>query len=131
MPKKKSKQQPAPIVINFGGEEATPVEFDPDKRQAFVLVGYPGQLLVVAWDIDESGFGGWRIKAVGVEGDEVVTKEFEADKSAPAFYGDISIVGAAETDLYASFGYEDMDVKDEDGNVVNKAKEIRIRPVQK
>jgi len=128
----KTSKERTPIVINFGGENAQHVEFDPTKKQAFVLVGYPGQLLVVAWDIDQSGFGGWRIKAVGVKkSGELVQKEFEKGKPTAAFYGDVSVVGAAQTDLYTSFGYEDMDVTDDDGNIVNKPLEVRIRPVQK
>lgn len=119
-----------PIIINFGGEEAQPIEFDPTKKQAFVLIGYPNQMLVVAWDIDQSGFGGWRIKAVGIDGETLVLKEFEEGKPTPAFFGDISVVGASNTDLYTSFGYEDQDISDEDGNIVNKPIEIKIRPVQ-
>ena len=127
----KNNQEKTPLVINFGGEEARSVAFDPTKKQAFVLEGYPGQLLVVAWDIDQSGFGGWRIKGVGVKKNgEMVQKEFEKGKPSTAFYGDISVVGAAQTDLYTSFGYEDMDMTDDDGNIVNKALEVRIRPVQ-
>lgn len=126
----KASKIKVPIVINFGGEEAEPIEFDPTKKQAFVLVGYPNQLLVVAWDIDQFGIGGWRIKAVGVDGNNLVMKEFEDGTPKAAFYGDVSVVGASQTDLYTSFGYEDPDVTDEDGNIVNKPIEVKIRPVQ-
>jgi hypothetical protein len=125
-----SSKKCQPIEISFGGTDANVISFDPLERQAFVLAGVPGHLLVVAWDIDKAGFGGWRIKAVGVEKDEIITKEFETGKRSAAFYGDVSVVGASHNDLFTSFGYEDQDVKDEDGNVVNKVKEIRIRPVQ-
>ena len=125
----KNKEYP-PIEISFGGTEAKLIQFNPEEKQAFVLAGLPGHLLIVAWDIDQTGFGGWRIKAIGVNENAVVMKEFEKGKFSTAFYGDASVLGASQNDLYTSFGYEDEDVRDGDGNVVNKVKEIRIRPVQ-
>jgi len=125
----KSKDCP-PIEIKFGGTEANLIRFNPEEKQAFVLAGLPGHLLVVAWDIDQTGFGGWRIKSIGISDNEVLMKEFEKGQRSAAFYGDISVIGASKNDLYTSFGYEDEDIRDVDGHVVNKIKEIRIRPVQ-
>ena len=85
--------------------------------------------MAVAWDLDDAGNGFWRVMAVGFdEQGGMLLKEIQKDKTSVAFYGDISVVGAGRNDLFTSDGYEDDDIVDAEGNVVNKATEIHIYP---
>lgn len=118
-----------PVVIGFGDSAPHTIEFDPSTRQVFVLAGEPGQMLVVAWDMDDAGQGFWRVKTLGIRNDEVITKEFEPGSTTAAFYGEATAVGAQQTELWHSFGYQDDDHKNEDGVITNKVKELRIYPV--
>lgn len=129
MPRKRKKRT-APVVFNFGANEPETIEFDPTEKQAFLFASGEEHMLVVAWDIDAAGHGAYRIKVVGVEDGEVVNKELEPSNASAAFFGEVSVVGAARTDLYTSYGYQDDDIKDADGLVINKVKEVVVRPKQ-
>lgn len=118
-----------PVIIESGDGAPHTIEFDPTLRQVFVLSGEPDQMLVLAWDMDDAGYGFWRIKTLGVKNDAVITKEFEPGQSTAAFFGEATAVGAQQTELWHSFGYQDDDRRNEDGVVTNKIKEIRIYPV--
>lgn len=131
MPPHKKKQNGPPIIINFGDISQQTIEFDEKEKQAFVLKGPPGNLLVVAWDIEPNGYGYYRIKVVGHENGKLVTKELEPGNKKAAFYGEASILGANKTELYASYSYEDDDQIDGDGIVINKVKEVIVRPRRK
>jgi len=128
MAPRKTKKNKDPVVVRFGEKEPHTINFDPEEKQAFLLSGHPDHLLVVAWDIDEAGHGKYRIKVVGIQSGSLIKKELEPGNESAAFYGEVSVVGARQTDLYASFGFEDDDLKDADGNVCNKVKEIQIKP---
>ncbi len=127
---RKRRKKTAPIVFSFGANEPETIEFDPTEKQAFMFASGHDHMLVVAWDIDEAGHGAYRVKVVGAENDELVLKELEPGSHTAAFFGEVAVVGAAQTDLYTSFGYQDDDIKDTDGYVVNKVKEIVIKPKQ-
>ncbi len=125
---RKSKSNKDPVVVSFGEKPPHNIQFDPEEKQAFLLSGHADHMLVVAWDVDEGGRGKYRIKVVGIEDGELIKKELEPGNASAAFFGEVSVVGAKQTDLWASFGYEDEDLKDADGNIFNKVKEIQIKP---
>lgn len=127
---RKRKKRTAPVVFSFGGNEPATIEFDPTEKQAFMFTSGDDHMLVVAWDIDAAGYGAYRIKVIGVQDGEVLLKELEPGNPSAAFFGEVAIVGAAKTDLYTSFGYQDDDAKDVDGCVTNKVKEIIVKPKQ-
>jgi hypothetical protein len=114
--------------FTFAGRGAKVVDIDPETKELLILKHGQQQALAVAWDVDPSGYGFWRIQQVGVENGTLVTKELKKGDEGAAFYGEVSVVGAGGNDLFTSDGYEDLDVVDTEGNVLNKVKEIRVFP---
>lgn len=125
----KNFKEGPPLVPTFKGKRAKIVTFDTKKPTAFIFQSSDRQFLALMWQSDKDGYGYWRIKQIGLsEKDGPITKQLTPDKEDTAFYGEVAVVGARETDLYRTDGYEDDDVKDEDGNITNKPVEIRIFP---
>lgn len=115
--------------LTFGDKDAHVVKVDPNQKKLIVVQCQEDQFLAVAWDIDDAGYGFWRIRQIGCTPDgEFVKKELTPGKPAVAFYGEAALVGAGGNDLYTSYGYEDADEQDVEGNVVNKIQEVRVFP---
>jgi hypothetical protein len=125
MSKNKAK---IPTNITFAGQVAKVMEVAPDSRELLILTHGTEQALAVAWDMDHHGYGFWRIQQIGMSNGELVTKELRKGEVGAAFHGEVSVVGAGNNDLYTSDGFEDDDVLDHEGNVLNKVREIRIYP---
>lgn len=86
-------------------------------------------LLLVRHDLDEHKRGFFRIRLVGFDNSGVlITKEFTPGKFDAAFFGELSVAGPADADLWSSFGFQDMDQVDSEGNVTNKPRELRVHP---
>lgn len=118
-----------PLVPTFKGKKAKVIAFDTKEAAAFVFQSSDRQLLALMWQPDKDSYGFWRIKQIGLsEKDGPITKQLTAEKEDTAFYGEASVIGARQTDLFRTDGYEDDDETDEDGNIVNKPVEIRIFP---
>lgn len=115
-------------TLKFGDKAATVIEIDPVNKELIILKHGTEQALAVAWDVDPSGYGFWRIQQVGFEFGDLVVKELRKGDIAAAFHGEVSVVGAGNNDLFTSNGYEDDDVVDVEGNVVNKVREVRVYP---
>lgn len=126
--KKKDTQRSILDTLKFGDKSPIVIQVNPDEQRLFVLQNTPSQFLAIAWDLDTSGKGYWRIQPIGVKHEKIITKQYRPGETGPAFYGEISVVGAGRNDLYTSFGYEDPDNQDHEGNLKNKAREIIIRP---
>lgn len=125
MSKSKAK---LPTNITFAGQVAKVLEIAPDSRELMILTHGTDQALAVAWDIDPHGYGFWRIQQLGMSNGELVMKELRKGDVGAAFHGEVSVVGAGNNDLYTSDGFEDDDILDHEGNVLNKVREIRIYP---
>jgi len=126
---KKSKQD---LKVSFGKKLSKQIEYDPEVKISFLLQGDGEHVLAIAWDIDDAGSGFWRITAVGFDKNgNMLQKEIQKGKTSVAFFGDISVVGAGRNDLFTSDGYEDADIIDAEGNIINKATEINIYPARK
>jgi hypothetical protein len=118
-----------PLNPTFKGKKAREVKFDPTQPTSFVLRSSDNQILALMWDVDREGYGHWRIKQIGLSPTEgPVMKMFSEGKDGIAFYGDITVVGARQNELWRADGYEDDDLRDEEENVVNKPTEVRIYP---
>jgi hypothetical protein len=115
-------------ALSFAGQEAKVVDLPATSRDLILLKHGPDQALAVAWDLDNHGCGFWRIQQIGLVDSALVTKELRRGEVGAAFYGEVSVVGAGNNDLYTSDGFEDADVVDHEGNVINKIREIRIYP---
>ena len=115
--------------FTFGGQAAKVVVMSSASKD-LVILRQPNstQALAVAWDVDPSGYGCWRIQQIGVEKGKLVTKMLKKGEDGAAFYGEVSVVGAGNNDLYTSDGFEDADIVDGEGNVVNKVREVKIFP---
>lgn len=115
--------------FSFAGSDAKTIELDPAQKHLLTIQCHDDQFLAVAWEIDDSGYGYWRIRQVGVgDAGKIIKKELKPGKPAAAFYGEAAVVGAGGNDLFTSYGYEDRDQHDAEGNVVNKIQEVRIFP---
>lgn len=114
--------------FTFAGTAAKVLEVPAASRELILLKHGQEQALAIAWDMDNHGYGFWRIQQIGLDNGELITKELRRGESGAAFYGEVSVVGAGSNDLYTSDGFEDDDVVDPEGNVLNKVKEIRIYP---
>ena len=125
MGKRKSSSNKA---LSFAGNDAKVVEVSPTDRELVLLRHGECQALAVAWDLDNHDHGFWRIQQIGLVNGELVTKELRRGEMGAAFYGEISVIGAGSNDLYTSDGFEDDDIVDHEGNVLNKVREIRIYP---
>jgi hypothetical protein len=100
-----------------------------EKSTAFIIYNADDSALVVTWVVGPNGVGFWKINQVGIKpGGGIATKDFEKDNTQAAFCGSLSVVGPGTTDLFTSYGYWDDDQVDEEGNIVNKPREIRIYP---
>lgn len=118
-----------PLNPTFKGKKSREVKFDPTKPVSFVLRSSDTQILALMWDVDREGYGHWRIKQIGLSATEgPVTKEFSEGNDGIAFYGDITVVGARQNELWRADGFDDDDERDEEKNVVNKPTEVRIYP---
>lgn len=123
-----SKKTEAKDVFTFAGKSAKTVDIAADEKELIIIKHDAAQALAIAWDVDPSGYGYWRIQQIGVEEGRLVTKELRKGEVGAAFYGEVSVVGAGNNDLYTSDGFEDADSVDPEGNVTNKVREIRIFP---
>ena len=118
-----------PLVPTFKGKKAKVIAFDTKEATAFVFQSSDRQLLALMWQSDKDGYGFWKIKQIGLsEKEGPITKQLTPEKNDTAFYGEAAVVGARDTELYHTDGYEDDDVRDENGNIINKPVEIRIFP---
>lgn len=124
--KKKSTKTPLPT---FRGEKAKLVPMGEEGTQSFVFSCCDDQLLHLAWDVDLEGYGFWRARLIGLENGSPVKKAFRSEKpERVAFYGSVAVSGPAGNDLFDSFGFDDDDFLDHEGNVVNKPTEVLLRP---
>lgn len=126
---KKSKQG---LKIKFASKTTKVITYEPDTKSSYAFHGGGNHILAVAWDIDDAGAGFWRIMPVGLDANgAMLLKDVQQGKTSVAFFGDISIVGAGKNDLFTADGYEDDDMIDAEGNIVNKATEIHVYPSRK
>ena len=116
-----------PYLPKLNGKFSKVVPFDPGDPQSWIYYTSATQALVLSWTTDVTGKQCWELKLVGLrEEGGLHTKQFLAEK--PAFYGDITALGAGQNALWTSYGYEDADETDEDGIVKNKVRVLRLYP---
>lgn len=112
----------------FFGKKAKTIKFEAKESNAWCFWTSPTQLLLLAWEVDTNQRGRWRIFNLGIDDNGVIMKRFGVDQIQPAFYGEISVKGASQNDLFASLGFEDDDAVDYEKNVYNKPTEVVILP---
>jgi len=110
----------------------TALPFDAEAPTTWLLLPEPGAAgLLVRWVVDVNRYGCYHVTLVGHDGNGVATKQMQRQAAVPAFYGDVVVKGADRNDLYASYGFDDPDVVDLDGTVVNKPRVVVLRPRRK
>ena len=112
--------------IKVHGKEATVVEVD--EPIAWVFFTSEDQFLILSWEVDHNEYGHWRFQLGALKDGKPVMKEFSPGVSLPAFYGEVKINGVGTNELWSSYGVEDPDVKDAEGNVINKPRDVRLYP---
>jgi len=126
----KEYKEGIPLVPTFKGKKAKIIELkDPSKPEAFVIQTSDKQILALLWETEKDSYGYWRIKQLGIS-DKCgpILNQFSPEQEDTAFYGEVAVVGALKSELWRSDGYEDDNVIDEEGNIVNKPIEIRVYP---
>lgn len=117
-----------PFQPKFSGKKLSEVKFDPKKNQAWSFWINDTDVLVLAWQVDHNDYGHFRTYMMALDDQGVITKQFTAKQSAPAFAGEVVVKGPGQNDVWASFGFEDRDIQDSEGNVTNKPREVKIYP---
>ncbi len=113
----------------FRGRPVQTIDLPLEESTAIALRTGEGRMLMVMHDIDQFGSGFFRICLIGFdESGKPIMKDFSNAGETMAFFGEVSIVGPGNSDLWASMGYEDDDIRDEEGNITNKPREVRIFP---
>ena len=112
--------------IKVRGKKAEVIEVDGETAWAFFTS--ETHFLLLSWEVDHNGYGHWRLKLGGIEDGKPVVKEFGPGKKVPAFYGEVKVNGVGTNELWSSYGFEDPDVKDAEGNVMNKPRDVRLYP---
>jgi len=112
--------------IKVGGKKAHIVKVE--KPSAWAFFTSDDQFLILSWEVDHNGYGHWRLQLGATEDGEVVTKKFSPDVELPAFHGEVKVNGVGANELWASYGAEDPDTLDAEGNVVNKPRDVRLYP---
>ena len=115
--------------IKVRGKTAKVIRVEDEEAWAFFTD--EDQFLLLSWEIDHNGYGHWRLKLSAVEDGQPVTKRFSPNVEMPAFYGEVKVNGVGANELWASYGVEDPDVKDAEGNVINKPRDVRLYPKRK
>ena len=123
-------QEGKPCRLRHNGQPATEINFDPAKPQMFVLWENRERALVLSWKIDHNLKGSWVVQLLGLDRDGPIKKQFDSDTTSLAFCGEVQVKGPGQNDLWASFGYEDPDEYDQEGNLLNKPREIWIHTHQ-
>jgi len=128
----RSYKEGKPFVPTFDKRQAKTIILPEGEPQAFIFYTSNLQALVAAWTKDLTGRWHWSIKLVGIKHTGgLYCKLFEKDqKPLAAFHGEMEVLGPGLSSLFSSFGFEDVDELDEDGNIVNKPREIKIYPAQ-
>jgi len=127
-------QEGRPYRPLFHGRPVQDVPFKPERPTAWSFWFGPQQCLMLTWNVDQSDhnqYGHFDCYLMGLDNDGLITKEYVAGRREAAFYGEVAIKGAANNDLWASFGYEDDDQRDHEGSVLNKPRAVQLRPKRK
>jgi hypothetical protein len=118
-----------PFIPRIEGKLSKVLPFNPQKSSSWILYNTEHTALIVTWIVNANGVGFWKIHHIGLlPNGGIATKEFEKGVPQAAFAGSVSVVGPGTTDLFTSFNYSDDDQIDEEDNIVNKPKEIRVYP---
>lgn len=119
-----------PFAPKFHGRKVKEIKLDPQEPGAWAFWISDYQVLMVAWELDHNQYGHFRCFMMTLNDDGVETKQFSANVPAPAFAGEVVVKGARENDLWSSFGYEDDDEFDLEGNLINKPREVKLYPAR-
>lgn len=112
----------------FDKKAITEVKFDATHSAAWSFWIDATQALFLVWDVDHNQYGHFRTFLIGVDDQGVVKKKYTARTELPAFFGEIAVRGPNSNDIWSSYGYEDADEVDSEGNIVNKPREVKLYP---
>jgi len=119
-----------PFAPSFQGVPITEFEFDPTQPAAWSFWISSDQVMMIAWELDRDQYGHFRCFLMQITDDGIKQKQFTPTTSAPAFAGEVVVKGTNQNDLWNSFGFEDEDEFDLEGNLINKPREVKIYPAR-
>jgi hypothetical protein len=112
-----------PQVVSFGAETPTTWLLLPEGQ----AIG-----LLIQWQVDVNRYGQYHLTLIGYEDGAVPQKPLLRNGVLlPAFFGDVSVRGSGRNDLFSSYGYEDPDLVNEEGVVINKPQVVVLSPLRK
>jgi hypothetical protein len=117
-----------PFQPKFNGKKLNEVKFDRTIDQAWAFWVNDTTVLILMWAVDHNDYGHFRVFMLGMDDNGVITKQYSAGTRAPAFLGEVVAKGPGLNDVWSSFGFEDADIVDHEGNITNKPREIKIYP---
>ncbi len=115
--------------LTFRGKSPTIIEVDKPTMIVIIAKNYPNQLLTIRFHQDETTSGEYHILPVGIEKKNLVINELQVGTMSPTFYGNISVIGAGNNELFNCETHEPI-IKDKADNIINKIKNIIITPTQ-
>jgi len=119
-----------PFAPKFHGTKVKEIKFDPTVAAAWSFWISDRQVMMMAWELDHNQYGHFRCFLMTVTDGGIEVKPFTSGSAVPAFTGEVVVKGAHANDLWRSFGYEDEDEFDLEGNLINKPREIKIYPAR-
>jgi len=120
-----------PFRPDFKGKVLNEIKFNPLEENAWIFWISDVTAMTMTWELDHNQYGHFRCFMIGVDDDGLITKQFTPRSKASAFLGEIVVKGPGQNDLWASYGHEDADQLDREGNVTNKPREVKLYPKRK
>ncbi|MFA5135258.1 MAG: hypothetical protein WC505_05770 [Patescibacteria group bacterium] len=102
------------------------LKHEPEAAAWFIHNGSAG--LLIEWHAESGSYGSYSIRLVGIENEKPVIRKINEKDHVLEFYGEIAVKGSGNNDLFASFGPDDADQRDQEGTVVNKPRSVVISP---
>jgi len=121
--------KPGPVFRpKFNGKQVKTLGFDAAEPTAWAFWIDETRALLLAWEVDQNQYGHFRAFLIGVDDEGVIKKKYTPRTALPAFFGEVVVKGPNSNDIWSSYGYEDADQVDTEGNITNKPREVKLYP---
>ena len=113
---------------HFNDKPIKEIKFDSTTPGAWAFWIDETHALLLVWDVDHNQYGHFRTFLLGVDDNGVIKKKYTPHTALPAFFGELAVKGPNSNDIWSSYGYEDADEVDGEGNIINKPREVKLYP---
>lgn len=117
-----------PLIPKVAGKASKLIKFDEDSSSSWVFYTGKHTFLLLTWDPREWV---WTMHQIGLsKAGGIVTRKFSPTQEELAFFGRVAVIGADRNNIYTSPGFDDEDVVDEDGTVIDKPTVVKLYPIR-